>query len=91
MSIVAGILDLTLFPADLLNGPVSWIVTVVLTVPDIAVGCRRLHDGDKSGWLQLIALTIVGFIPLVVWWATRGTSGDNRYGADPVGSRASSS
>ena len=59
-------------------------VTVVFILPSIAVGSRRLHDGDKTGWLQLIGLTVIGLIPLIVWWATRGSLGDNRYGADPI-------
>jgi uncharacterized membrane protein YhaH (DUF805 family) len=88
-SIVADILDRALFPSwDALNGPLAWIQTVVIIVPSLAVGSRRLHDGDKTGWLQLIGLTVIGLIPLIVWWATRGTRGDNRYGADPLPSRA---
>jgi uncharacterized membrane protein YhaH (DUF805 family) len=31
-------------------------------VPGIAVTARRLHDTDRSGWLQLIV-----FIPLIGW------------------------
>ena len=82
---VAEILDRPIFASsEAFNGPLSWIVTVVFFVPSIAVASRRLHDGDKTGWLQLIGLTVVGLIPLIVWWATRGTRGDNRYGADPI-------
>ena len=88
-SFVAEILDRPLFSSsEAFNGPLSWIVTVVFIVPSIAVASRRLHDDDKTGWLQLIGLTVVGLIPLIVWWATRGTRGDNRYGADPIPSGA---
>jgi len=86
-AIVAGILDGAVFSSSeqvLGNGPLAWIVTVVVIVPSIAVGSRRLHDVDKTGWLQLIELTVIGLIPLLVWWATRGTRGENRYGADPI-------
>ena len=88
-AIVADILDRALFStSEALNGPLAWIQTVVTIVPSIAVGSRRLHDADKTGWLQLIILTVIGVIPLIVWWATRGTRGDNRYGADPIPSGA---
>lgn len=84
-SIVAEILDQALFSSSgAFSGPLGWIATVVFIVPSIAVGSRRLHDSEKTGWLQLIGLTVVGLIPLIVWWASRGTRGENRYGADPI-------
>ena len=42
-------------------------------VPMLAVGCRRLHDINKSGWWQLILITGIGLILLIIWWATEGT------------------
>lgn len=36
------------------------LVYLATLLPHLAVGCRRLHDIDKSGWLLLI-----GLIPLV--------------------------
>lgn len=84
-SIVAEILDRSMFPAsEFAAGPVALIVTVVTAIPSLAVGCRRLHDTERNGWLQLLVLTVVGIIPLIVWWATRGTAGANRYGLDPL-------
>ena len=40
---------------------------LIFFVPAISVGCRRLHDIGKSGWWQLISLTIIGLIPLIYW------------------------
>jgi uncharacterized membrane protein YhaH (DUF805 family) len=58
---------------------VYWLATVV---PSIAVGIRRLHDTDKSGWLLLLMLIpIIGAIILLVFAATAGTDGPNQYGA----------
>ena len=48
------------------------IFSLGLSIPAIAVTCRRLHDIGKSGWWQLIVFTIIGFIPLVYWWCLPG-------------------
>ncbi len=62
----------------------SLIFSLVLLLPNIAVGTRRLHDIGRSGWWQLIWLVpIIGWIVLIVFFATNGQSGDNQYGPDP--------
>jgi uncharacterized membrane protein YhaH (DUF805 family) len=66
------------------DGLLAGIVSLALLVPQIAVGCRRLHDVGKSGWWQLIALTIIGIIPLIVWYSTESNKGDNVYGPKPI-------
>tara|TARA_B100000780_G_scaffold248233_1_gene193494 strand:- start:1023 stop:1523 length:501 start_codon:yes stop_codon:yes gene_type:complete len=55
--------------------PVLYIVfQLVIFFPYLAVGCRRLHDINKSGFWQLISLTGIGLILLIIWWATDGTT-----------------
>ena len=50
----------------------------------IAVGIRRLHDIDKSGWWLLVGLIpLVGSIWLIVLFATEGNTGENQFGEDP--------
>lgn len=57
---------------------------LAVIIPSIAVGVRRLHDTDRSGWWLLICLIpIIGGIWLIVLLATAGTAGENKYGADP--------
>ena len=56
---------------------IEFIVSVVLIFPQIAVATRRLHDIGKSGWNQLWSLTIVGNIPLIIWWATKSKDNSN--------------
>lgn len=42
---------------------------LLLLLPSLAVGARRLHDIGMSGWWQLIVLTGIGYIALLVLWA----------------------
>ena len=62
------------------SGMMYWLFTAATFFPAIAVGARRLHDVGKSGWWQLIMITIIGLIPLIIWWATEGTKKNNSYG-----------
>lgn len=60
------------------------IYYLAVLVPSIALGIRRMHDIDKSGWWLLISFVpIVGGIWLLVLAATEGTRGPNQYGPDP--------
>ncbi|MES2256096.1 MAG: DUF805 domain-containing protein [Pseudomonadota bacterium] len=62
-----------------------WLFVVANLLPAISVTVRRLHDTDHSGWWYWIALVpLVGAILLIVWFCTRGTSGANRFGSDPL-------
>ena len=57
-----------------------WIVIAL-----VSVEVRRLHDVDRSGWWYWIGLTVIGMLyPLFVWKCTVGTTGDNRFGPDPL-------
>ena len=53
---------------------------LILLLPSLAVTARRLHDVDKSGWWMLIALTLIGLIPLFVWYVSVGTKKKNKFG-----------
>jgi uncharacterized membrane protein YhaH (DUF805 family) len=61
------------------------IYGLALIIPSIAVGIRRLHDINRTGWWILIALVpLVGLIVLLVFYATAGDRGTNRYGPEPI-------
>jgi uncharacterized membrane protein YhaH (DUF805 family) len=59
---------------------VLWDLAVL--VPSLALGARRLHDTNRSGWWQLLAfIPIVGWIILVVWFASEEKAEGVRFDA----------
>jgi uncharacterized membrane protein YhaH (DUF805 family) len=61
---------------------VSVLVSLALLVPSLALGARRLHDTGRSGWWQLIGLIpIIGWIIIIVWFATKTENENNMYGS----------
>lgn len=60
---------------------IAYLIYLILWLATIAVGCRRLHDTGKSGWLQLLGIIpCIGAIILIVFWVQPGNPGDNAYG-----------
>lgn len=80
VAIVTSILD-----AVLGLGILQPLSSLALLLPSIAVAARRLHDLDRTGWWLLLAFTGIGIILLIVWDCTKGTTGPNQYGPDPLG------
>ena len=67
-------------------GLLGSIYSLALLIPGIAVGIRRLHDTNHSGWWLLIVLIpFVGVIWLIVLLATDSYPLDNKYGPNPKG------
>ncbi|MEF9958033.1 MAG: DUF805 domain-containing protein [Acinetobacter sp.] len=56
------------------------LLNLALFVPSLAVAARRLHDTGRSGWWQLISLTIIGIIPLIIWLASDTNPESNQWG-----------
>jgi uncharacterized membrane protein YhaH (DUF805 family) len=62
-------------------GVFQLLALLALLVPTIAVGVRRLHDTDKSGWFLLLGLIpCVGPITLIVFFVLPSNVGPNRFG-----------
>lgn len=124
-SIPAGIID-AIIGTQIIGG----LLSLGLIIPSLAVGARRLHDLDRTGWWMLAPLAVIlptiagaglfgglgaiggllgssgaagagvggavvilglgGVIGiglslmLLLWYCTRGTSGPNKYGPDPL-------
>lgn len=59
------------------------LTLLVLFIPLLAAGSRRLHDSGKSGWLNLLALLAgPGSLALLILMALPADPQRNRYG-DP--------
>jgi len=79
--LVTAVIDTMILGYTVENyGPTNIIFQIVIFIPYLAVGARRLHDINRSGWWQLISLTIIGIILLIVWWATTGKNKKNNHG-----------
>jgi len=68
----------------MLGSMVGGAFSLIILVPSIAVGVRRLHDTNRTGMYMLcvLACCIGGLVPL--YFATlEGDKGDNQYGPDP--------
>lgn len=74
-----------IFDTFLSAGILYALVMLVTLIPSIAVSVRRLHDVDKSGWwLLLYLIPVIGVIVLLIWFCSKGTTGPNRFGPDPL-------
>lgn len=70
---------------EIVGSGVSWLFSLATLLPSLAVGARRLHDQNKSGWMQLIWLIpILGWIYMIYLLAQPGDIVDNQYGTPPV-------
>ena len=79
LGLVTATLDRAVFP-DSENSPLNTIGALLTLLPSLAVGARRLHDIDRTGWWQLISLTLIGVFLLIYWFCKAGQPGTNRFG-----------
>lgn len=86
ISIVFSVIDVAVgsFSEGAAMGFLGGIYTLAVLIPSIAVGVRRLHDTDRSGWWFLIVLVpFVGGIIFLVFMVLDGKPGQNRFGPNP--------
>lgn len=60
-------------------GFINVLFSLAVMIPGIAVGVRRLHDTDRSGWWLLVPIANLVFL------CQDSTPGDNRFGPNPKG------
>lgn len=59
------------------------LFSILMIVPTISIGARRLHDIGKSGWWQLLMLIPLAGLILIYFFA-QPSSEDNAYGPMPA-------
>lgn len=70
----------------------SAIYSLAVLIPGLAVGIRRLHDTNRSGWWLLIGFVpVIGTILLIVFVAQQSQPGSNRFGSGAGASAAAAS
>jgi uncharacterized membrane protein YhaH (DUF805 family) len=75
---------LSLFGFEIISG----IISLLLLIPSISIGARRLHDTGRTGWWQLIYLVpLIGLIVMIVF-LVQDSHDDNEYGPNPKVSQA---
>src|SRR4051794_30423180 len=78
---IIGVVLSVLAQASTVFVVIQAIYGLAVLIPGLAVGVRRLHDTNRSGWWLLIGLIpLVGFIILIVFFATASDPRPNRYG-----------
>ena len=66
-------------------GVFTTLILLATFLPSIAVGSRRLHDTNRSGWWQLLWIVVfIGWIPLIIWLASTSKNENNRFGDEPT-------
>ncbi|NQY21896.1 MAG: DUF805 domain-containing protein [Campylobacteraceae bacterium] len=56
------------------------IYSLLIIIPNFAIGARRLHDTDRSAWWQLIGIIpLIGIIVLIIFWAQESKIEKNKY------------
>ena len=74
------------FPAfGPIGGELRGLFILATLIPSLAVGVRRLHDINRTGWWWLLLgfAIIIGWVVLLVWTIKRGDKETNKYGPDP--------
>ncbi len=65
-------------------GIVTFLYSLAVLIPSLAVVVRRLHDSGRTGWWILVSLIpIVGGIVILVFMCLDSEQGDNEYGPNP--------
>ena len=79
-AVIAPLLGFEAFDPEA-GQPVSFIASLGLLLPNLAVSARRLHDTDRSAWWLLLGLIpLIGTLVLLFFYVQRGTDGPNRFG-----------
>jgi uncharacterized membrane protein YhaH (DUF805 family) len=64
----------------------SWIYSIAVFIPSLAVCVRRIHDIGKSAWwILLFLIPVIGWIWLIILFVQDSQPGENQWGENPKG------
>jgi len=58
-------------------GFLSFIYAIITFIPTLAIGARRLHDQNRTGWWQLLYITGIGTIIILIMMALPSKKASN--------------
>ncbi len=65
-------------------GFIPLFYSIAMIIPSTAVGVRRMHDIDRSGWWVLMsAIPLLGSLGFIYLAAQEGDPDANKYGPNP--------
>lgn len=78
--VVAAFIDAILGSVGIL----TFLYSIFIFLPSLAVTVRRLHDTGRSGWWLLIGLVpLIGIFVLLFYMVQDGDNFDNDFGPNP--------
>lgn len=83
---VLSVIDFVVLGADIETGGMILypIYALLVLIPSLAVGVRRLHDSGRSGWNMLtVFIPIIGSLVLIYFLVQDSEVGENKWGANP--------
>jgi uncharacterized membrane protein YhaH (DUF805 family) len=86
--VILSVVDMRMgtFNVESGNGLISGLFSLGLFIPGLALGARRLHDINRTGWWQLMWFVFFLVIPMIIllWWAAKPSDeGTNKHGPTP--------
>lgn len=79
LGIIFGIIELANgSETQELSDAASWVYSLIMLIPGISAGVRRMHDAGHSGWWMIAPIVNIVFL------CTRTQDGGNEYGPHPI-------
>jgi len=98
-SVILSVVDMLIgtYDWETGNGLISGLFGLGILIPGLALGARRLHDINRTGWWQLMGIGLIlvstgywlgiplfiGSIVLIVWAIKPSDEGTNKHGPAP--------
>jgi uncharacterized membrane protein YhaH (DUF805 family) len=81
---IIAVVVLTIIDAVIKTSILVILYYLAVLLPTLAVGFRRLHDTGRSAWWLLLGIIpLIGSIIIIVFLASEGDAGENKYGPSP--------